>query len=419
MTTLASRRHPVGPAVGIAVAAVLVVAIFTGQYLRKRWPFSRPAAPPPAQVAAQPAPAVSHAGHEQHAGHGQMEGMPEQEEEMPGRAPPGYAPVTVEPSRAAAMQLTTAPVEERDFKRTLRTVGVVTLDETRTAHVHAKVRGWIDAIHVNVTGQKVRAGEPLCSIYSQDVYSAEIELVSLLKGPAAPSGQDALLDAARHRLALWDVPESEIDRLVATREPRRSFPLLAPRAGTVIAKQALQGMFVDPSVELYTLSDLSRVWVLADVYESDVPHVRVGGRARLTIEGQGGPLEGQVSFLSPTLDEATRTRKVRFELKNPGGRYLPGAFATVEMELTMGRGLAIPESAVIRTGTRSIAFVAHGEHGEHLEPRELKLGPLVGDSYQVESGVSPGERVATGAQFLLDSESRLRATGGQGAGHAH
>jgi len=402
MTTLASRRHPVGLAVGIGVAAALALALFTGQYLRKSWPFSRPVAQPHAHVA-EPAPAASHAGHEG------MEGMP-------GMAPPGYAPVTVDPSRVAALQLTTVPVEERDFKRTFRTVGVVTLDETRTAHVHAKVRGWIDTIHVDFTGRKVSAGEPLCSIYSQDVYSAEIELVSLLKGPSVPSGQDALQDAARRRLALWDVPKSEIDRLVSTLEPRRSFPLLAPRAGTVIAKQALQGMFVDPSVELYTLSDLSRVWVLADVYESDVPNVSVGGRAKLTIEGQRAPLEGQVSFLAPTLDETTRTRKVRFELENPGGKYLPGAFATVEMELPMGRGLAIPESAVIRTGTRSIAFVAHGEH---LEPRELKLGPLVGDSYQVESGVSPGERVATGAQFLLDSESRLRATSGQGAGHAH
>lgn len=402
MTTLASRRYPFGLAVWIAIAAALVVAIFTGQYLRKGWPFSGPAAPLHAHVT-EPAPAAAHAGHEQ------MEGMP-------GMAPQGYAPVVVDPSRAAAMQLTTAPVEERDFKRTLRTVGVVTLDETRTTHVHAKVRGWIDTIHADFTGQKVKAGEPLCSIYSQDVYSAEIELVSLLNGPAGHSGQDPLVDAARRRLALWDVPQSEIDRLVSTREPRRAFPLLAPRAGTVIAKQALQGTFVDPSVELYTLSDLSRVWVMADVYESDVRDVRAGGRAKLTIEGQREPLEGKVSFLSPTLDEATRTRKVRFELENPGGQYLPGAFATVEMELSMGRGLAIPESAVIRTGTRSIAFVAHGEH---LEPRELKLGPLVGDSYQVESGVSPGDRVATGAQFLLDSESRLRATSGQGAGHAH
>ncbi len=406
MTALSRRRPPVAVGLAAGIAFAGVIAIFAGQYLRAGWPFARP--PPQAHVrqAPQPAPMESHDSHASHASHGA--GVPV--------APPGYAAVTVDPARAAALQLTTATVEEREFRRVVRTVGVVTLDETRTAHVHSKIRGWIDAVHVDFTGRKVSAGEPLCSIYSQEVYSAEMELVSILG--SAP-GQDALLEAARRRLALWDVPRSEIDRLEATREPLRAFPLLAPRAGTVIAKQALQGTFVDPSVELYTLSDLSRVWVLADVYEADVPYVRVGARARLTIEGQAVPLEAPVAFLSPTLDEATRTRKARFELPNPGGKYLPGAFASVELELPMGKGLAIPESAVIRTGTRSIAFVAHGDPAEHLEPRELKLGPLVGDRYQVESGVSAGERVATGAQFLRDSASRLQASGGQGAGHVH
>ena len=408
--TLASKKLPVGLAGGIAFAAIL--AIFAAQYLRTKESPSRQPAQARVQEAEQPAPVDPHAGHAGHTGHVQPG------EEQAAAPPAGYAPVMVDPAHAAALNLTTAPVEERDFKRVVRTVGVVTLDETRTTHVHSKIRGWIDAIHVDFIGRKVAAGEPLCSIYSQEVYSAEVELVSIL-GSAPGSGQSALLDASRRRLALWDVPKSEIERLEATREPRRTFSLLAPRAGTVIAKQALQGTFVDPSVELYTLSDLSRVWVLADIYEADVPHVPVGGRARLSIQGQPTPVEGQVSFLAPTLDEATRTRKVRFELQNPGGKYLPGGFVSLEMELPMGRGLAIPESAVIRTGTRSIAFVAHGDPARHLEPRELKLGPLVGDAYQVESGVSAGERVATGAQFLLDSESRLRASGGQGAGHVH
>lgn len=332
--------------------------------------------------------------------------------------PPGYAAVSIDPSRAGAMQLSTAPVQERDFTRTLRAVGVVTLDETRSAHVHAKVRGWIDGLRADFVGRKVAAGDVLCSIYSQEVYSAEIELVSLLEHSSA-GGPDPLLEAARHRLALWDVPREEIARLERTREPRRTFPLLAPRAGVVVAKDAIEGLYVDPSVELFTLSDLSRVWVLVDVYEADVPSVHLGDRAALTVEGRPGALEAKVTFLAPTIDEATRTRKVRLELANRDGQLLPGAFVSAELKLPVGQGLAIPESAVIRTGTRSIVFVAHGDPASHFEPREVKLGPLVGDHYRVDGGVAAGERVATGAQFLLDSESRLRATSAPGGGHVH
>jgi len=347
--------------------------------------------------------------------------------------PAGYAAVTIDPARAEALKLATAPVEERDFTKVLRTVGVVALDETRSAHVHAKVRGWIDGIFVNFVGKKVNAGEPLCSLYSQDVYAAEIEFLSILdrtaNGPT-PSGEFAdaekraqgqLLDAARRRLSLWDVPKSEVERLESTRQPRRTFPLLAPRAGVVIAKEAIEGMFVDPSLELYTLSDLSRVWVLADVYEADAPYVHVGDKAQLTVEGREPSLESSITFLYPTINEPTRTLKARFVLDNKDGRIRPGAFVSVTMDLPLGKGLAIPESAVLRTGSRSIVFVSHGEHGEHLIPRAITLGPLVGDQYRVDGGLAAGDRVAIGAQFLLDSESRLRATSAAGGagGHVH
>lgn len=351
--------------------------------------------------------------------------------------PTGYAPVTIDPSRAAALGLRTEEVTERDFQRTVRTVGVVALDETRTTHVHAKVRGWIDALNVNFVGRKVTTGEPLCSIYSQEVFAAEIEFLSVLDrvqsrsaardgassrplpgefAEAEQRAQEQLLAAARRRLSLWDVPSAEIDRLERTREAKRTFPLLAPRPGVVVDKQALEGMFVDPSVELYTLSDLSRVWVLADVYEADVPYVHVGTTARLTVEGVQAAHDADVTFLAPTVDEATRTLKVRFELANKAQTLRPGAFVNVSMDLGISHGLAVPESAVIRTGPRSIVFVAHGDHAE---PREIKIGSLVADFYPVESGLKVGERVATGAQFLLDSESRLRATSGRGAPHAH
>ncbi len=340
--------------------------------------------------------------------------------------PEGYAAISVEPARAKAIGLTTARVEERDFVRHLRTTGMVVVEETRTVHVHPKVRGWVDGIGVNYVGQEVAAGQVLCQIYSQEVYAAETEYLALLdrtRTPPLPPGElaeqerrarDELIAAARRRLGLWDVPQAEIARLEASREPKRTFPLLAPRAGIVVAKQVLDGMYVDPSVELYTVSDLSRVWILADIYESDVAAVRLGQTARLEVQGLAGPVESKVAFLPPTIDEPTRTLKVRFELANKDGKLRPGAFATVGMDLRLGRGLAVPESAVIRTGTRAIVFVVHESH---VMPREITLGPLVDDLYRVEVGLSPGDVVATGAQFLLDSETRLRASSGPGASH--
>lgn len=343
-------------------------------------------------------------------------------------SPAGYAPVTIEPSRADAVGLAVEPITERDFVRQLRTTGVIVVDETRTAHVHTKVRGWIDGVNVNFVGQRVATGQPLAGIYSQEVYAAEVEYLAVLgrarvvdtlaRGEFAEQERVArqeLIAAARRRLALWDVPNAEIERLETSREPRRTFPLVSPRAGVVVSKQVLDGNYVDPSLDLYTISDLSRVWLLADVYESDVGAMQVGQAARLDVQGVAGALEAQVAFLPPTIDESTRTLKVRFVLPNKDGKLRPGAFATVTMELPLGHGLAVPETAVIRTGARAITFVVHDRR--HIIPREVTLGPLVGRYYRVDGGLSAGEVVATGAQFLLDSETRLRASSGPGVGH--
>jgi membrane fusion protein, copper/silver efflux system len=333
---------------------------------------------------------------------------------LPSTTPPGYAIVTVDPSRIEPLALQTAKIEERELTKKLLTVGVVAIDETRTAHVHSKIRGFIEDIRIDYVGQRVSAGEPLCLIYSQEVYAAEMELAALLTRRSGAI-DDPLIAAARRRLELWDVPKSELARLEKTREASRTFPLIAPRGGTVIAKRALQGMYIDPTLELYTLSDLSRVWVLADVYEADVLHVRRGDKARLEVEGGGRVIEADVVFVAPTIDEATRTRKIRFALDNRDGRLLPGAFVSIAMGLSLGKALAVPKEAVIRTGTRSIVFVAHKNH---FMPREIELGPLAGDHYRVEAGLKAGDSVAVGAQFLLDSESRLQASSESGGGHA-
>jgi membrane fusion protein, copper/silver efflux system len=371
----------------------------------------------PAPLAAATAtPQEGHAGHEQ-APRGST-----------GAAPSGYAPVPLDPARAGGLKLATVKVEEHDFRKALRGGGVVAVDETRTADVHPKVRGVISGLRADFVGQKIKAGETLCSIYSQEVFAAELEFLALLdraKGPSAPQSefaqaearaQQQLLDAARRRLSLWDVPRAEIARLEATREPRRTFALAAPRSGVIVIKQAIDGMYVEPSMALYTLSDLSKVWILVDVYEADVPYLHIGDPAHLTVEGVPEPIHAKVAFLPPSIDEATRTLKARFELANDDGRLRPGAFVSAVMDLPLGKGLGVPENAVIRTGTRAIVFVVRNGQAE---PRDVRLGPLVGDQYRIEAGLNLGDEVATGAQFLLDSESRLRASSAPQGGHGH
>lgn len=341
-------------------------------------------------------------------------------------APAGYAPITLEAGRARAIGLRTEAVAEREFSKRVRTTGVVTLDETRTSHVHAKVRGWIENVSVDFVGKSVVAGAPLCTIYSQEVLAAQLEFLSILdqgSNAVQPSGafagaekraREQLLAAARRRLALWDVPASEIARLEATREPRRTFTLAAPRTGVVVAKQALAGMFIDPAVELYLISDIRKLWVLADIYESDIPGLELGDSASLSIEGVEGRRSAAVAFVPPTVEEATRTLRIRFDLDNQDRTIRPGTFATVELDIELGRSLAVPEAAVIHAGRQSIVFAVQGER---IEPRNVELGAVVEGFYAVKSGVIAGESVAVGAQFLIDSESRLRATSGQGPSH--
>ncbi|HVY26116.1 MAG TPA: efflux RND transporter periplasmic adaptor subunit [Polyangiaceae bacterium] len=376
---------------------------------------------------------------DEHAGHSKPPPAPEahqHEAEAPNampamsgmNMPAGYAALNVDPARAAAIGLATARVEQRAFRRSVRTTGIVALDETRTSHVHSKVRGWIENVTANFVGKTIKAGSPLCTVYSQEVYAAQLEFLSVLdraptKSEATGAFADAersatqqLLAAARRRLSLWDVPEAQVARLEQTRRPERTFTLIAPRSGIVVSKQAIAGIFIDPGTELYVISDVSHLWMLADVYAADVPWLRLGAPASLRVEGlETEPMQATIGFLPPTIDEATRTLKVRFDLDNKAGRIRPGAFATVEMGVDLGASLALPESAVIHAGDRSIVFVVKGSA---IEPRAVDLGPIADGYYRVLRGVEDGEAVATGAQFLIDSESRLRATSGPGAGHA-
>ena len=381
----------------------------------------------------QPAPGDEHAGHSKAATAPEThQHEPEPASAMPATSgmnmPAGYATINVDPARAAAIGLATARVEQRAFRRSVRTTGIVALDETRTSHVHSKVRGWIENVTANFVGKTIKAGSPLCTVYSQEVYAAQLEFLSVLdrtptKSDATGAFADAersatqqLLAAARRRLSLWDVPEAQVARLEQTRHPERTFTLVAPRSGIVVSKLAIAGIFIDPGTELYVISDVSHLWMLADVYAADVPWLRLGAHAALRVEGlETEPMHATVGFLPPTIDEATRTLKVRFDLDNKAGRIRPGAFATVEMGVDLGSALAIPESSVIHAGDRSIVFAVKGSE---VQPRAVDLGPIADGYYRVLRGVEDGEAVAIGAQFLIDSESRLRATSGPGAGHA-
>lgn len=341
---------------------------------------------------------------------------------------PGYAPVKIDLSRQQLIGLRTAPISRRTFSRTLHTVGIISTDETSTAHVHVKFAGWVEDVFVDFVGKTVKKGQPLMSIYSPELWTAQNEYLQALLSAERYAGEgtpDAagtranqeMLEASRHRLKLWDIPDAEVRQLEKTRKPKRTLTLNAPISGTVLVRNVVKGMYVDPGTHLFILADLSKVWVRAQVYEYEMPFVAIGQEASLTLESlPGKTLKGAVKFIQPTVSESTRTNEIRLEFDNRDGSLKPNMFATVELTLNMGEGLALPDEAVIDTGIRKIVFVARDD--QTFEPRDVKLGAKVEQYYQVLEGLTEGEKVVVSAQFLLDSESQIRGAGGMGGGHA-
>ena len=318
----------------------------------------------------------------------------------------GYANVSLPPARQQLIGVKLARAEIRDLSRTTRTVGRVAVDERRLAQVRTKFDGFVEQLYVNFTGQAVRRGQPLLSVYSPDVLSTENELILAARSGAQFRG--TLVEAARRRLLLWDMAPADIDRVARTGQPIRSIVLRSPVDGVVLTRNVSAGTRVMPADTLYEIGDLSRVWILADIYEADIPHVRIGQAAQVSVGSVSGRnWLGRVTFVSPTLDPATRTAKVRVELDNAGGILKPDMFADVLLQEPIGAVVAVPESAVLQTGTRSIVFVDRG-NGE-FEPREVAVGSRANGFYEIRSGVAAGETVAVDANFLIDSESRLKA----------
>jgi Cu(I)/Ag(I) efflux system membrane fusion protein len=331
-------------------------------------------------------------------------------------APEGLSGVTIDAARQQLIGMKVAHAERGAVGGSWRTSGRVAVDETRVHHVNVKFSGFMEHVHANFIGRPVKKGEPLFAIYSPELLAAQQEFLLALetrKRLAASGGMtadgDALVAAARRKLELWDVPRSEIERLERTGEPSRTITFYSPASGVLTKKDVVPGMRVNAGDMPFEIVDLSRVWVLADAYETDLRQVKIGMSATLTLKAfPNRTFTGRVAFIDPLLDPKTRTAKVRVEFPNPSGELRPEMFGEVVLLGKSREGVRIPADAVIHSGTKSVVFVALGSG--KFQPREVELGEGNSEFVEVVSGLEKGDGVVTRANFLVDSESRLRAS---------
>lgn len=330
---------------------------------------------------------------------------------------PGRASLSLSPEKRQLLGVRSEEIHHGPLTRAIRTVGRVAVDERRLHHIHTKYDGYIEHVHVDSTGKYVERGERLLSIYSPELVATQQEYLLAYKAQKQLAGSGIasvaqgaldLLDAARQRLLLWDVRAEDIEALERAGKVGRTVDLHSDVAGYVVHKAAFHGMRVTPADALFEIADLRHVWVLADVYESDLPLVRVGMPGEVSVPYlPGKSWRGPVAYVNPTVEEKTRTVKVRIELRNEGLLLKPDMFADVQLRADLGTGLSVPESAVVDSGGRKLVFLDRGDG--RFEPREVELGVRVESGFQVLSGLDDGERVVTQANFLLDSESSLRS----------
>jgi len=332
--------------------------------------------------------------------------------------PNGLAPVSITAETRQRMGLALGMVEKRTLFRDVRTSAKIVADETRLYRVTTKIEGWVDKLFVNVTGQQVKQGDPLLAIYSPELVSAQQEYLTALRmveqsaqasDDTATRGAATLLEASLRRLQFWDVSDDQIERLKETGRVEKLLTLYSPASGWVTEKDVLAGQKIMPGDPLLVVSDLTRVWGEADIYQSDLPYVKVGMRVAVTIpywEGKG--FEGRVTFITPTVDPATRTARARLDIENAGLWLKPGMYADANLSYPLGEeSLAIPEAAVMRTGEHIYAFKDGGDG--RLMPIEISIGGRGGGYYQLIAGLNEGDKVVTSANFLVDSESSLKA----------
>lgn len=326
-------------------------------------------------------------------------------------------PVMIDGEAARRIGVTFAPVTSGPLTREVRTVGQVTFDETKVKSVSPKIDGWIEQLYVNYTGQFVRRGDPLFSIYSPMLVTAQEELVLAKRlsadvaggTPEAARGAAALLASARRRLLYWDVPDSVVDRIESTGEVTKTLTLRAPTNGYVVDKPVLAGQQIMSGTSVYKIADLSTVWIEGEVFEQDVALVRLGERVAVDMQAYPGErFAGRISYINPVLNPESRTVRVRVEMANPNLRLKPGMYATIRISGAGGATmLSVPRSAVLATGRRVVVFVKRADG--LLEPRDVTLGAANDERVSILGGLSLGDTVVAAATFLIDAESNLKA----------
>jgi Cu(I)/Ag(I) efflux system membrane fusion protein len=393
MTLLPTLRRIGAPVAAAAVTAMVFTGALWVQHARSGWPFGLPAEAVVASLsgAAMPEAAGTASTHER-------------------------VPVNIDAGTLQELGIRLEVVGRESLTQEVRAVATVVPDESRISHVHTRVAGWVEQLHVNTTGEMVRAGQPLARIFSQELLSSQTEYLAARKNTAASGITSVVVASGRTRLTVLGMTPAEIDAIEQTGEPHRLVTVIAPRTGIVVNRGISVGTSVDPSTTLLTIADLSRVWVLAEVPEANIPGIRVGATAQLDFPASGRPpFAARVDFLYPTLTDRTRTLRVRFSAANPGGGLRPGLYGTAAFEATGQPVITVPRDAVVDTGVQQHVFVATGDR---FEPRAVTLGVQLADRVEIRSGLESGERIVAAGVFLLDSESRLRATGGAG-GHNH
>lgn len=325
--------------------------------------------------------------------------------------------ITINPLRLQAIGITSEQVKRQVIEKTIRTVGYVAPDERLVAHIHVRIDGWIEKLLVNFTGEKVKKGQALFTVYSPDLVSTQQEYLLALQAKkilgkkqnsALSSGSETAFQAAKQRLLLWGVSRDAIKQLTKSGKITNEMTINSTINGTVTHKTALVGMRIKPEDELYTITDLSRVWILGDIYEYELPYIRLDQIADVTLSYFPNTLfKAKLDFIYPTVDMKTRTVKVRFEVDNQKEQLKPGMYVNLELKIPLGKHLVVPKNAVLLTGERAVIFIDHG-HGK-IEWRNVILGVRAGDVIEIIQGVNEGDQVITSANFLIDSESQLKA----------
>ena len=349
-----------------------------------------------------------------------MQNTPAAQPETLSQSETALAPIQLSPQRLQSIGVQTGEVKYQTVNDEIRFFGNVQADERRLAYVQTHFSGWIRKLYADATGDFVRKGQPLFTIYSPELVTTEQEYLIAKKNQAdlqessvtgVASGAASLFSAAKDRLLQWEISPSEIDKLDTTGRVITDLTVNSPVSGYVTEKNVLPNMYVQPETHLYTVSDLSDVWVLAQVFQNDAGKIKPGDHAEVTVDAYPGKsFSGRVDYVLPQVDMTTRTLPVRLVIPNPGLKLRPGMYVNVRLKMPLGKQPTVPTSAVFHSGTRNLVFAYRGDG--NIEPRQVELGPRVGEQQIVTKGVRVGEQIVVSANFLIDSEAQLQAASG-------